>query len=361
MSSFVQWLSQGVLPREEVGGKMAALSELVNLGIQVPRGFAISARAFLEFCSYYGLDRWIAAFGGQLRALPKGTSLLHQDSPALAQQARQIRAEFRKRELLPKLASELIEAFHELCTDAHGNAVSVAVRSSAILEDRCERSSAGMYDTFLMINDEQVLCEMVKLCWGSLFSERSISYQRNQWLGSEDGTAWHMAVGVQQMVNARTAGVAMTVSPTTGDPSKICVEATWGLGEALVQGQVVPDSFTLDKVTLEWLTHRVGSKKEQLVCNLDGNTVERQTVAASEQARLCLSEHELIQIGTVAKRIEKHYQHPQDLEWAVSGEGKTSVLHVLQARPQTALPLPKEPPLQARKDLAIDYVMDMFK
>lgn len=352
---YVAWLDGSRLPNEEAGGKMGSLAELVGLGLEVPPGYVVSARAFSDFVTHHGIDAAIAGFSRRIAG--SGTS----DDPSVVQEARAIRSAIRASQLMPELAREIVAGYHQILATAAGQPCAVSVRSSALFEDKEARSCAGMYDTFLMINDEAVLCDMVKLCWVSLFSDRSITYLKTKGGVLDDAASWRMAVGVQRMVNARTAGVAMTVNPTTGDRSKIYVEGSWGLGESLVQGLVDPDCFKVDKVTLEWLSQDIGSKRERLVCNYETGTVEQVEVEEAQRRALCLDERELVQIARAAKLIEKHYGAPQDVEWAISGENESAVLHLLQARPQTAVPKQGPRSSAGQKSSAVEYVVGLFR
>jgi pyruvate,water dikinase len=339
---------------------MASLAEILRLGLEVPPAFVVSSRAFSDFMKHHGIDASL------LRFLRRGGA---SEEGSLAHEARAMRDAIRNGELMPELAAEIVGAYRQLqegsqatpriVAQGGGGPCAVSVRSSAILEDQAAQSCAGMYDTFLMITDENLLCDMVKMCWASLFSDRSIWYLKTKGRGEDDAALWRMAVGVQRMVNARSAGVAMTVHPSTGDPSSIYVEATWGLGESLVQGLVDPDCFKVDKVTLEWVAQSIGTKREQLVCNYDAGSVEQIEVDEPQRTALCLSEHDLIKIAKAATIIERHYGQPEDVEWAISGEGESAVLHLLQARPQTALP-EQEPRAMAKERTAVEYVLRML-
>ena len=209
----------------------------------------------------------------------------------------------------------------------------VAVRSSATAEDLPDASFAGQQDTYLWLSGEPAVAEHVRRCWASLYTSRAIVYRLKNGIPDE---GLSMAVAVQKMVDARVAGVAITMNPTTGDRSKIAIDASWGVGEMVVSGLVTPDHVLLDKVVMSVVTQHLGDKHAELVPDPGtGRLVERE-VEPERRERLCLTPAELVEVATMAKRAEKHYGCPQDVEWALDRDLPAGQdLLLLQARPET--------------------------
>ena len=221
----------GAADAARAGGKAAALGELARAGLPVPRGYVVT----------------VAAFGPHLDAVdPSGAtrralgSLPADDLAGIASAAADMRARVTAEALPADVAEEIASAYAGL------GAGPVAVRSSATLEDSPEASFAGLQDTYLAVHGAGAVLDRVRACWASLYNDESVAYRRRQRIG-EDGLA--MAVVVQRMLSPRSAGVMFTRSPVTGDRSVVAIEATWGLGSALVSGEVTPDSFAVSKVT----------------------------------------------------------------------------------------------------------------
>jgi pyruvate,water dikinase len=193
----------------------------------------------------------------------------------------------------------------------------------------------------------------VRACWASLYSVPSIAYRRKQGL-PEAGVA--MAVVVQRMVDARCAGVMFTRSPTSGDRSVIVIEGAWGLGSAVVSGEVTPDRFVLGKITGEITVREIRDKHVRHVPLAGGGTAEQDTPAELREIP-CLSDAQLQQLRETGRRIEKHYGRPQDIEWAFDQEG---ALRILQSRPETVWSAREAAPVVAAKDNPLHHVMSIF-
>jgi pyruvate,water dikinase len=199
----------------------------------------------------------------------------------------------------------------------------VAVRSSAIGEDSAETTFAGLQDTFLWVRGVEQVRAAVRDCRASLDNPEAVSYRER--MGVEGTPA--MGVTVQVMVDAAVSGVLFTCNPVSGDPSTVAVNASWGLGVAVVGGEVTPDEYRVSKVTGEVLHRTIGPK---LVEYLAGG--ERSDVPAERQDVACLDDARLGELVELARRVERHFGAHQDVEWAIDGEGR---LHVLQSRPVT--------------------------
>jgi pyruvate, water dikinase len=280
----------------EFGGKSANLGELLAAEIPVPPGFAIAASANREFGS----------------VVP------------------------------PELREELASRYAELGEPA------VAVRSSALGEDSQEASYAGQAETFLWVRGVDELSEAVRDCWASLHTERAVAYRAN--LGVTDAA---MGVTVQKMVDAEVSGVMFTCNPVSGDPSMVAVNASWGLGLAVVGGETNPDDYLVSKVTGEVVRRTINAKEIEYVVDPGGRGTMRVEVPADRRDAACLDDTRLAELVALAKRIERHFGSHQDIEWSI--ERETGALHALQARPVTT---GRDAP--AVSGSAISLVMDAF-
>ena len=222
----------------------------------------------------------------------------------------------------------------------------VAVRSSAIGEDSAETTFAGLQDTFLWVRGAEQVSAAVRDCRASLDNPEAVSYRER--MGIEGKPA--MGVAVQVMVDAAVSGVMFTCNPVSGDPSTVAVNASWGLGVAVVGGEVTPDEYRVSKVTGEVLHRTIGPKRIQYVAGAEG--AERVDVAADRQEVPCLDDRQLTSLIELGRRVERHFGGHQDVEWAIDGEGE---LFVLQSRPVTTVA-----PKAAAPASAMDLVMKTF-
>jgi pyruvate,water dikinase len=199
----------------------------------------------------------------------------------------------------------------------------------------------------------QATLKYVRSCWASLYSVPSIAYRRKHKI-LEDGVA--MAVVVQHMVDARTAGVMFTRSPLTGDRSVITIEATWGLGSAVVSGEVTPDRFVIAKITGEISIRDISDKHIQHLPAADGGVDEVET--PEEIRRMpSVSDDELIALRDIGRKIERHYGRPQDIEWAIDRNGK---ILLLQSRPETVWSAKDAMPVARPAQNPLTHVMNIF-
>lgn len=303
------------------GGKGASLITMTGAGMPVPPGFVITTGAFDEFRDASGLSTLIDS---ELDALDVN------DIRAVDAASARIRAALEKAVIPDSVRTQIRDAYHALM-DRVGTETPVAVRSSATAEDLPDASFAGQQDTYLWIDGADSVKEHVRRCWASLYTSRAIIYRR---ANSIDEAGLSMAVVVQKMVNARAAGVAMTLDPATGDRSKVVIDASYGLGELVVSGTVTPDNTVLDKITFAVIRQHLGDKARELVV-VEGRLVERD-VDSDRRSVACLDSAEQRAVAELAKRAEKHYRVPQDIEWAIDADlpvGENLLL--LQARPET--------------------------
>jgi len=319
----IRWFAElGIGDRPTVGGKAASLGELLRAGADVPPGFVVTTGAFESF---------LAAFDRDRRIRGKIDGLVDADPGAIESACHQIRAELESADLSPSLRSDIVEAYRLLCGDSQNRPV--AVRSSATSEDRADASFAGLQDTFLWIKGVDDVITSIKRCWSSLYSLESVTYRLRLSL-PEDEVA--MAVVVQQMVDARSAGVMFTRSPTTGDKSVIVMEAAWGLGSAVVGGVVTPDKFVINKITGEITKRNISVKTAQHLPHATLGKVVAVAVPDHLQHAPCVDDDEIRALAKIATGVERHYGHAQDIEWAIGGrDGQERKVLLLQARPET--------------------------
>lgn len=303
---------------EQAGGKAANLGELIGAGFPVPSGFAVTTKAYDCFVTANGLHDIIAQ---TLREQPGNGAA--------------IRSAFEAAPIPPEVEQSILAAYRQLGQGP------VAVRSSATAEDLPQAASAGQQDTFLNIAGAEALLNAVRLCWASLWTDRAIVYRERQGI---DQTTVKLAVAVQRMVAADAAGVMFTANPVTGAREEIVINASPGLGEAVVSGLVTPDSFVLRKRRWGWrVVAQQAGRREVIIRPRPGGGTE-QVEGSGAAAGPALPSRSLRQLACLGVAIQHHFGAPQDVEWAWAG-GK---LFILQARPMTALPdpLPKVNRLQ---------------
>jgi len=311
------------LKKEDVdiaGGKGANLGELTQAGIPVPPGFVITSATYQKFMDETGITQEIMDI---LDALDVNNNKELQES------ARKIKKIITEAEIPDEITNLIIEAYNALCHRIGKEDAFVAVRSSATAEDLPEASFAGQQDTYLNVKGPEDMIKYVRKCWASLFEARAIFYREEN---NFDHSKVYIAVVVQEMVDAEKAGVMFTVHPSTGE-EKILIEGAWGLGEGVVSGTVTPDTYWMDKATGEILEKQISEKKTMFQKKSeDGQTVQAPVPEDLKNKRV-LSDDELARLVALGKKIQEHYQFPQDTEWAIEN-GK---IFMLQSRPVTTL------------------------
>jgi len=338
----ISWFADiGLSDRLHVGGKGASLGELQRAGIAVPPGFVVRTQAFEQFLQTLERESPVRALVEALRP---------EDLDAITTCSQVVRSRLEEGVLPPQVLEEISRAHAALC---QANSVPVAVRSSATTEDAADASFAGLQDTYLWVNSVAETLRKVRSCWASLYSVESISYRRKRAF-PEAGVA--MAVVIQAMVDPRTAGVMFTRSPTTGDPSVITIEGAWGLGSAVVGGEVTPDRWVLGKITGEISERDVSDKAIKHVPRASGGT-ERIPVEEGLRRIPCMSDEELQSLRTIARTVERHYGHAQDIEWAVDHAG---AILLLQSRPETVWSAKEPVPVARAADNPLSHVMSIF-
>jgi pyruvate,water dikinase len=324
MADYIVWFDRYTdHDHERVGGKNASLGEMMAAGLPVPPGFAVTTEAYHTLRDHPEVR---AGVHGLLATVDLT------DADGLEGISARARAIVDATELPDELRRQVAEAYAELSERCGVEDVPVAVRSSATAEDLPDASFAGEHDTFLWIRGADAVLEKVRQCWSSIFTARAISYRHET---GHDHEVISMSVGVQKMVQPRTSGVAFTLNPTDGDRSSVAIDASWGLGEAVVGGEVNPDNFLVDKVMFEIVRRSISCKSIEYRVGAD-DRVEQADVEPERQLVPCLNDDEIKAVARLARRAEKHYGHPQDVEWALDMHlpaGENIVL--LQSRPET--------------------------
>jgi pyruvate,water dikinase len=330
----VRWLEDlSAQSVAEVGGKNASLGEMIRTlkgeGIRVPDGFATTAAAYWRFVEANNLEPQLRQ---HLQALRRGEKRLEQVGKA-------IRQLFLQSDFPDDLAAAIREAYGVLSQRYGSDHVDVAVRSSATAEDLPTASFAGQQETFLNISGDKQLLEACRRCYASLFTDRAISYRESK--GFEHLKV-ALSIGIQKMVRSDKAssGVMFTIDTETGFPNLILINATWGLGETVVQGVVNPDEYAVFKPLLDRkelvpiVGKELGSKEKKMVYTTGGTaTTKLQETTQQERSTFVLSDAEVLKLARWGRIIERHYQRPMDIEWAKDGD--TGELFIVQARPET--------------------------
>ena len=342
-SQFIGWFADvGLADRPTVGGKGGSLGELTRAHIPVPPGFVVRTAAF---------ERFLSALENEEPIRPKVEAVSSNELEKITALSEYLRGRL-EGEPLPDDVNQEILAAHAELSGADSNPP-LAVRSSATTEDATDASFAGLQDTYLWTIGAEATLQRVRSCWASLYSVPSIAYRRKQGL-PESGVA--MAVVVQRMVNAHKAGVMFTRSPLTGDRSVITIEGAWGLGSAVVSGDVTPDRFVIAKITGEISVREISDKHIQHLPAPSGGVREVET---PEQLRKvpCLSDLEIAALRDIARKVERHYGRPQDIEWAIDHTGQ---IHLLQSRPETVWSSKDRAPVAKPTENPLQHVMKIF-
>jgi pyruvate,water dikinase len=308
---------------EAFGGKSSALGELIEAGIPVPPGFAVSAAAYRAFVADAGL-------GGLIEAAM--SSVVPEDVDAVGAASHRVGEAMRSAPIPAAVRDEVAGRYGDLGEPA------VAVRSSALGEDSQEATFAGQQETYLWVRGAEAVCDAVRDCWVSLYSSPAIAYRARLEAAAGEPA---MGVAVQQMVDAEVSGVLFTCNPVSGDRSMVAINASWGLGLAVVGGEVTPDDYLVSKVTGEVVREHVHAKEVEYVPGAGGAV--RAAVPDERRRAACLDRAALDALVETAKRVEGYFGAPQDIEWAIARGGELpSSLYVLQSRPVTTARKPAE-------------------
>jgi phosphoenolpyruvate synthase/pyruvate phosphate dikinase len=317
VSGYIAWLdSEAALDSSQVGGKAASLARLRAGGFPVPPGFAVTVRAYRQFHQGLGLD----ALLGPLEEMP--------ERPTFAQ-VKDACGPIIDRLNGNRLPGEVESAIREAYADLEGraaHAATFAVRSSGVSEDGAQASFAGLYESYLNLRGADPVVERVRDCYRCLWHPRAAHYRAIKQLGHRREA---MGVVVMETVRSHVSGVAFTLNPITGATDEVMINASWGLGEAVVAGLVTPDSFLVGK---DGAVRRQDiSEKELEVVAVDGGTEQRE-VPPGRRKSPTLDTSQVQLVTETARQVEERYGRPMDIEFAFDVEGR---FFVLQARPIT--------------------------
>jgi rifampicin phosphotransferase len=319
---------------DRVGAKGANLGELIKAGFPVPEGFVLVVDAYKCFVSHNNIDASIDHFLNALNG---------DDYENVASTSLKIQNLFKQAEIPLDIAAELDNAYSQLGFSE------VAVRSSANAEDLPGTSFAGQYETYLNVKGREQLCQATKMCWASLWNDRALLYRlKHRILGH--GLA--QGVIVQRLINSEKSGIIFTANPINSRRDQVVVNASWGLGEAVVDGVVTPDQWKVDKKKHLILDEKIADK--EIMTTRSQNGTELIAVAKDMVKQASLSPKEVLELSKYGMSIEKHFGCPQDIEWAFFKED----YFITQSRPITSLfPLPEQEDNDDRLRIYINFLM----
>ncbi|MBL7211844.1 MAG: PEP/pyruvate-binding domain-containing protein [Desulfobacteraceae bacterium] len=332
--SWISWFDElGQESKDLVGKKCANLGEMTRMGLRVPQGFALSLEAYKDFMSLTGAAEEIKEYLG--KANHDFEEIRHFNEASA-----ELRRIVESKDLPPEMKEAIVSHYQELCRRCIVEEVAVSTRSAGAA------SHPGQYQTYLNVIGESDLREKVIKVWSSTFNPRSLSARKRAGVPLENDP---IGVAVLKMVNARSAGVLFTADPNTGDPSRMIIEANWGLGESVVGGEAMPDVYILEKEGLEVIERKLGSKGKYITFKEVG-VVEEETPSEKSES-LCLSNEEAKEIGRLGKILETHFGVPQDAEWAIDQDLKF---------PESVILLQTRPEVIAQQKEPVEQVLDLM-
>ncbi|MEM1895977.1 MAG: phosphoenolpyruvate synthase [Nanopusillaceae archaeon] len=318
---YVRWFED--LTKDDVGlvgGKGANLGEMTKIGLPVPPGFVLTADAYWRYVDYNNLR-------SKIEEILSKTNI--NNPTELLKASEEIQQLFLNGEIPEDLKNVIIENYKNLSRRFGEEDTYVAVRSSATAEDLPNASFAGQQATLLNVKGVEKLLEAVKKCWASLWTARAINYRAHMGF---DHMKVALAVVIQKQIFSKKSGIMFTIHPVTNDTSKIVIEASWGLGESVVSGEVTPDEYIVDKNTMKIEEVKINEKKIMTV--YDEQTLTKKVEVPNEIKNVrCLSDEEVLKLAEFGKKIEEHYKHPQDIEFAIDDFG----IWIVQTRPVTTI------------------------
>lgn len=314
---YVRWLEEiRIGDRAWAGEKAAHLGELLHAGFDVPRGFCITAAACRDA---------LTASQSDTKILARLAKAQFDDPVELEAAAEEIRAWIEDMPMPSGLAAEIQAALGTLASDPAR--LSCAVRASRVVEDVSNPRASGLEQAYLAVVDAEAdaVLDHVRKCWGTPWTSRAIYYRNRKKMDQKQVT---MAVVVQPMVDAEAAGVMFTANPLTGATDEIHIDATWGLGEAIIAARWKPDHFVVAK-SAGAIRERAVASKTVMEISTPAGGLQTIAVPQDQQERACLSDEQILALAALGKEIETHFKVPQDIEWCRSGEK----LLLLQTRP----------------------------
>ncbi len=338
-NQYIKWFSQ--IDKHDVaivGGKGANLGEMFQAGFPVPYGFVVTAQSFFYFIEQNNLEAKI---------LHMLSTLNYENPKELSDVSGDIRKLILKSPIPNKLISEILDHYERLEIEESKqyknrsgisqvltrlkhvyDAPLVAVRSSATAEDLPDASFAGQQETYLNVKGENHLIHKIREAWASLYTERACYYRHAQ---KYDHIRVGLAAVVQRMVQSEKSGIAFSIDPVTNNKSVITIEAIYGLGEYIVQGQVTPDHYEVDKKSFSIIKNQIKIQKVKFVKKGVENV--ELAVSKSDGEKQKITDEQIIDLAKIVANIEKHYFFPQDIEWAIEGNS----IYIVQSRPITTM------------------------
>jgi pyruvate,water dikinase len=329
-----------------VGGKCSSLGELINAGVRVPPGFALTTHGFRQFMRDAGIQ---SAVSKLLDGLD------HEDMDKLEEASRIIREMIESCPISIELEDLVAECYRKLSVRCCVPAVPVAVRSSATAEDLPGASFAGQQDTYLWIRGINDVMHHVRRCISSLYTGRAIAYRMKMGF-PHDQVA--ISVGIQKMANSFSAGVMFTIHPTNGDRSVIVIDSNYGFGESVVSGEVTPDHFVVNKIALDIMERTISTKEICYTVDLKAQKSVATEIPFERQKVQSIIDDEVTELAWMGKKIEKHYGRPMDIEWAIDKDLPAGGnIFILQARPETVWSNKQQAPVSSGSASAMDYIV----
>jgi pyruvate,water dikinase len=328
---WVLWLEElGQEHSDLVGRKCANLGEMTKIGLRVPPGFALSVEAYRDFMSMTGavheIEEYLTKFS------PKDLKQFNQSSA-------DIRRIVQSKVIPEEMKKTIVSYYKELCQRC-ASEVAVSTRSAGPV------SHPGQYETYLNVIGESDLVDKIRRVWASTFNPRSLAFRSRQGMPLESDP---IGVAVLKMVNARAAGVIFTGDPNTGDNTRMIIEANWGLGESVVSGESTPDTYILDKESLEIRERKLGPKSKYVTCKEVG--VAEEEIPPEKSGKFCLSDEEAKEIGKLGKILENHFGVPQDAEWAIDED---------LPFPENVIMLQTRAEVIAQRKSPVDQIVDLM-
>jgi len=328
-----------------VGGKVSSLGELIHAGVRVPPGFALTTAGFQRFLREGGIERALFAPGADLDP---------EDIRALEERSLALRTMIESTPFSSELEDRIAEFYRKLSVICCLPATPVAVRSSATSEDLPGASFAGQQDTYLWIRGVDSLLSHIRRCMGSLFTARAIAYRARMGFAREQIA---ISVGVQKMANSYTAGVMFTLDPANGDRSVIAIDSNFGFGESVVSGEVTPDHFLVNKISLDVIERTISRKEICYTVDPHAQKSLAQDVPFERQTVQSILDEEVVELARMGKQIERQYGRPMDIEWAVDKDLPAGGnIFILQARPETVWSTKKAAVVEAPAS-ALDHIL----
>lgn len=299
-----------------VGGKGANLGELTNAGFPVPEAFVLTTESY---------DYFVTSGKLMPKVEEKLAEIDRSSDDSLAKASAEIREIFETCPIPKDLMKDISSRYRLLVPK--GKVGFVAVRSSATAEDLPDASFAGQQETYLNVKDEEDLFDKIRKCWSSLFTARAIAYREKQGYSHSDVK---LAVVVQRMVNSEFSGIMFTVDPNSG-AKQIVIEGGYGLGEAIVGGEVTPDTYVVDKQKMEIIKRRISTQTWKYIRGKNGG-VEKENMPKAMVKAQKIADSKVQEIAEIGRQIEIHYEKPMDMEWCIEDDK----VYIVQARPITA-------------------------